>query len=337
MLGRELEAALGPVRFLALYLLAGLGGSVAALRCSRPNALAAGASGAIFGLLRRVFVVLTPAQPAAPAGWLPILLAINVVISFSCPGISLAGHLGGLVTGAMVGGDPGATPRAAAATPDRRPGGAAASSCWSLALVVPTVAVLRRSLSAASVGSQRLAGRRATSPGRAPRSRRPRTTRCTASSSPGGVELERRGCGRRGGGSAVARVPRDLGHGRCRRPRSRRHVDAVAVGGQPRTGADQVAQRPAAEHQAARPRHAPLGPGPAAERPAPAARTTRPRRDRLSAGSADVTRQRGCGSPVGGDHCTARSLPARGPVLRSSQGGPVGMRRSRRYEEHVHA
>jgi membrane associated rhomboid family serine protease len=98
ILGRSLEGVLGPIRFLALYMVAGLGGSVAAYLFT-PASATAGASGAIFGLFAALFVVMRRLGRDT-SSVLPVLL-INIAISFA-PGISLAGHLGGLVTGAVV-------------------------------------------------------------------------------------------------------------------------------------------------------------------------------------------------------------------------------------------
>ena len=100
ILGRTLEGVLGPVRFLALYVVSGLGGSVAAYLFT-PAASTAGASGAIFGLFAALFVVMRRLGRDT-SSVLPILV-INIAISFA-PGISLAGHLGGLITGAIVAG-----------------------------------------------------------------------------------------------------------------------------------------------------------------------------------------------------------------------------------------
>ncbi|GII22357.1 rhomboid family intramembrane serine protease [Planosporangium mesophilum] len=99
ILGRQLEAVLGRGRFLALYLLAGLGGNVAAYLFS-PDALSAGASTAIFGLFA-AYAIIVRRLGGSLAGILPIL-AINLYITFFFPGISKAGHLGGLVVGAIV-------------------------------------------------------------------------------------------------------------------------------------------------------------------------------------------------------------------------------------------
>ncbi|MGC9667089.1 rhomboid family intramembrane serine protease [Planosporangium sp. 12N6] len=100
ILGRQLELALGRTRFLALYLLAGIGGNVAAYLFS-PNALAAGASTALFGLFAAYAIVIRRLGGSL-SSVIPILV-INLIITFGVPGISIAGHLGGLVTGAVTG------------------------------------------------------------------------------------------------------------------------------------------------------------------------------------------------------------------------------------------
>jgi membrane associated rhomboid family serine protease len=99
VLGRQLEAALGRARFLVLYLLAGIGGNVAAYLFS-PQGFSAGASTAIFGLFA-AYAIVVRRLGGSLAGILPVL-AINLYITFAIPGISVAGHLGGLIAGAVV-------------------------------------------------------------------------------------------------------------------------------------------------------------------------------------------------------------------------------------------
>lgn len=101
ILGRPLEAALGRWRFLALYLIAGLGGSVAVDLFS-PLSFTAGASGAIFGLFSAYFLILRKLGRDA-AAILPVIV-INLVLTFAFADyISVAGHLGGFVIGAVCG------------------------------------------------------------------------------------------------------------------------------------------------------------------------------------------------------------------------------------------
>jgi membrane associated rhomboid family serine protease len=99
VLGRPLEAALGRWRFLALYLVAGLGGNVACVLFA-PESFSAGASTAIYGLFAAYFIVLR--RLGRDTSGIITLIVLNVVLSFALPGISLVGHLGGLVTGGVV-------------------------------------------------------------------------------------------------------------------------------------------------------------------------------------------------------------------------------------------
>ncbi|MET7807073.1 rhomboid family intramembrane serine protease [Micromonospora chersina] len=100
VLGRTLEAVLGPLRFLALYLIAGLGGNVAVYLFSNPYSASVGASTAIFGLFAAIFVIMRRLGRDTSA-IVPILV-INLIFTFTVPGISVAGHLGGLVVGALM-------------------------------------------------------------------------------------------------------------------------------------------------------------------------------------------------------------------------------------------
>ncbi|PZM92365.1 MAG: rhomboid family intramembrane serine protease [Actinobacteria bacterium] len=99
VLGRNLEAVLGPARFLALFLLSGLGGNVAAYLIN-PNSLSAGASTAVFGLFGAYFVILRKLRmdTSAVVG----VLVVNLVLTFTISQISWAGHLGGLLAGSLV-------------------------------------------------------------------------------------------------------------------------------------------------------------------------------------------------------------------------------------------
>ncbi|MEU5553410.1 MULTISPECIES: rhomboid family intramembrane serine protease [unclassified Micromonospora] len=100
VLGRSLEAVLGPLRFIALYFIAGFGGNVAVYVFSAPNQMSAGASTAIFGLFAATFVIMRRLGRDTSA-IVPILV-INLIFTFTVPQISIAGHLGGLVFGALM-------------------------------------------------------------------------------------------------------------------------------------------------------------------------------------------------------------------------------------------
>ena len=100
--GAPIEEALGRGRFLALYFASALAGSAGALLWS-PNAVTVGASGAIFGLLGAALVFERQGVHVLGGSALSIIV-LNLVISF-LPGtnISIGGHLGGLVGGALCG------------------------------------------------------------------------------------------------------------------------------------------------------------------------------------------------------------------------------------------
>lgn len=98
VVGRDIELVLGRARYLAVYVVSLLGGSAAVMMLS-PESLTAGASGAVYGTFGAITVLLIRLRQ--PANGMLILIGINVVISFSLPGISLWGHLGGLAAGTL--------------------------------------------------------------------------------------------------------------------------------------------------------------------------------------------------------------------------------------------
>jgi len=98
--GQVLEPMLGRARFIALYLVAAFGGSVAVLWFSNPTSSVVGASGAIYGLMGAYFVMLR--SVGERSGQLTGLIAINLIFSFLSPGISWQAHIGGLAVGAVV-------------------------------------------------------------------------------------------------------------------------------------------------------------------------------------------------------------------------------------------
>lgn len=99
--GTALEPAMGRIRFVGLYLTATLAGSAAVLLFN-PNTLTVGASGAIFGLFGAMFVYQRARGINPWTSGIGVLIVINLVISVGIPGISLVGHLGGLVGGGIV-------------------------------------------------------------------------------------------------------------------------------------------------------------------------------------------------------------------------------------------
>ena len=104
MFGQALEPLLGRLRFLAVYLVSAIGGSVGYLVLTPllppggPVGVV-GASGAIFGLFGAMLVVQRHRGGDTRQLW--ILIAINGVIGFLVPQIAWQAHLGGLITGAL--------------------------------------------------------------------------------------------------------------------------------------------------------------------------------------------------------------------------------------------
>lgn len=100
VIGRDLEQVLGQARFLAVYLVSLLGGSLAVFLFEDEFKMTAGASGAVFGLMGGLVVVLRRMRRSP--GPALLIIALNVFITFAVPGISKYGHLGGLLFGAVV-------------------------------------------------------------------------------------------------------------------------------------------------------------------------------------------------------------------------------------------
>jgi membrane associated rhomboid family serine protease len=98
--GRLLEPAIGRVRFLAIYLVGLLAGSLGALLIT-PNSPTAGASGAIFGLLAAAYVELRHRGIDPWQAGIGGTIVLNLVLTLSISNISLGGHIGGLVGGAL--------------------------------------------------------------------------------------------------------------------------------------------------------------------------------------------------------------------------------------------
>lgn len=100
-IGAPVEEVLGRGRFLALYVASALAGSAGALLLS-PDAFTVGASGAIFGILGAALVFERQGLHVLGGSALSIIV-LNLVLTFAVPNISIGGHLGGLVGGALCG------------------------------------------------------------------------------------------------------------------------------------------------------------------------------------------------------------------------------------------
>jgi membrane associated rhomboid family serine protease len=100
-LGTMLEPMLGHARFLALYFASLLAGAFGALLLTAPNVYTTGASGAVFGLMAAAFIMQRERGIDPMRSGLGAVILLNLGITFLIPGISIGGHLGGLVGGAI--------------------------------------------------------------------------------------------------------------------------------------------------------------------------------------------------------------------------------------------
>lgn len=106
IVGQSLEPTLGRWRFIALYLVSALGGSVMVTLLASPandswSTGVVGASGAVFGLFGAILVVLRRLGRSARS--IITILVINGVLGFVIPNISWQAHLGGLLVGGALG------------------------------------------------------------------------------------------------------------------------------------------------------------------------------------------------------------------------------------------
>jgi membrane associated rhomboid family serine protease len=105
--GPFLEERLGRLRYLVLYLVSAVGGSVGFLLLADPTrpsswfAGVVGASGAVFGLFGAL--VLVQRRLGGTNQGLLVFIALNFFLGFVIPNVAWQGHLGGLLTGAALG------------------------------------------------------------------------------------------------------------------------------------------------------------------------------------------------------------------------------------------
>ena len=108
IVGQQVERLYGTARFATLYVLMGVSG-VAGSYLFSPNALSAGASGAIFGLFGVLLIFAIRHRHTVPrflgrairVGILPVI-GINLIIGFLVPVIDNAAHIGGLLAGMVL-------------------------------------------------------------------------------------------------------------------------------------------------------------------------------------------------------------------------------------------
>jgi membrane associated rhomboid family serine protease len=102
-LGRLLEPAIGRIRFALLYFASLFAGSLGALVLSGHSTVSGGASGAVFGLMAAAFVGLRNRGVNPFSTGIGTLLVLNLILTFTIPGISIGAHVGGIIGGALAG------------------------------------------------------------------------------------------------------------------------------------------------------------------------------------------------------------------------------------------
>ncbi len=100
LLGQVLEPALGRAQFALVYVVSLLGGSLGVMLID-PQAPTVGASGAVFGLMGALVVLQLRAGQSPWQSGIGTLVVLNLVITFALPGVSIGGHVGGLVAGTV--------------------------------------------------------------------------------------------------------------------------------------------------------------------------------------------------------------------------------------------
>jgi membrane associated rhomboid family serine protease len=100
LVGPALERLLGHLRYLTVYLVSAIGGSVMFYLIGPPNVEALGASGAIFGLFGAWFVV--SRRLRLDSRWIVTVVVLNLVIGFVVPGIAWQAHVGGILAGGLL-------------------------------------------------------------------------------------------------------------------------------------------------------------------------------------------------------------------------------------------
>lgn len=117
MIGPAVEQRYGPARFLAIYVLSGIGGSIASFAFNDPNIYGVGASGAILGLIGAFMADLyrrkdSPNSRVQLAGmwrWLGYIFGIGIAfqilgqLGIGLINIDNFAHAGGLIMGAAIG------------------------------------------------------------------------------------------------------------------------------------------------------------------------------------------------------------------------------------------
>jgi membrane associated rhomboid family serine protease len=102
ILGQMLEPAIGRLRFGLVYAVSLLAGTFGAVLL-QPTGATVGASGAVFGLMGAAVVLSRSRGIGLMESGLGFWIGINLLFTFTFSGISIGGHIGGLLGGGLAG------------------------------------------------------------------------------------------------------------------------------------------------------------------------------------------------------------------------------------------
>lgn len=103
--GPFLERVYGPIKYTGFFLVTGMFGGLFVLMFTDVNTLVGGASGSAYGLMGLYVGLILKKDPwidHKTRNWVWNMLWANMVWTFFIPGISIAGHLGGLISGIII-------------------------------------------------------------------------------------------------------------------------------------------------------------------------------------------------------------------------------------------
>jgi len=105
LFGPELEKLAGKVRFLTIYFMAGLFGTMVTFLLQDLDYNHVGASGAIYGIFGAFAALVYYARNTMPQlkGIIVPIIVISVIMTFLQPNINITAHLTGLVVGFLIG------------------------------------------------------------------------------------------------------------------------------------------------------------------------------------------------------------------------------------------
>jgi membrane associated rhomboid family serine protease len=101
-IGRIVEPAVGTLRTGLIYFVSLAAGSLGVMLVD-PSGATLGASGAIFGLAGALLVISHLRGAGIMQSGIGPMILLNLVFTFRIPGISIGGHVGGLIGGAAIG------------------------------------------------------------------------------------------------------------------------------------------------------------------------------------------------------------------------------------------